>query len=86
VTDKPDSHRNRIQFLEGATCSPLFFMATRQALGPTQPHVKWKPGVKRLRHETDHSPNIVHLHPVAHCYFTFTFTFHLRLLCGLSMF
>jgi hypothetical protein len=30
--------------------------------------------------------NIVHLHPVAHCYFTFTFTFPLRLLCGLSMF
>jgi hypothetical protein len=30
--------------------------------------------------------NIVDLHPVAHCYFTFTFTFPLRLLCGLSMF
>jgi hypothetical protein len=29
---------------------------------------------------------IVHLHPVAHCYITYPFTFPLRLLCGLSMF
>jgi hypothetical protein len=34
--------------------------------------------------ETKGEHYIVHLHPVAHCYFTYTFLF--RLLCGLLMF
>jgi hypothetical protein len=34
----------------------LFFIASRQALGPTQPPVQWAPGVKRVGSEADHSP------------------------------
>jgi hypothetical protein len=39
----------------------LFYTASEQALGPTQPPIKWVPGdlflgVKRPRHAADHSP------------------------------
>jgi hypothetical protein len=38
-----------------------FNTMSRLALGPTQPRIQWvsealSPGVKELRHETDHSP------------------------------
>jgi hypothetical protein len=42
--------------------SSLFSIASRQALGPTQPPIQWlpgppSPGVKRQRLEADHSPS-----------------------------
>jgi hypothetical protein len=33
----------------------LFSMASRPALGPTQPPIQWVRGVKRPGHEADHS-------------------------------
>jgi len=40
--------------------SNLYIIASRTALGPTQPRIQWVPGalslgVKRLGHEADHS-------------------------------
>jgi hypothetical protein len=42
----------------------LFSIASRPALGPTQPHIQWalgdlSLGVKRQRREADHSPPLV---------------------------
>jgi hypothetical protein len=34
----------------------LFSTASRPALGPTQPPIRWVPAVKRPGHETNHSP------------------------------
>jgi hypothetical protein len=42
----------------------FFSTASRPALGPTQPHIQWVPGVlspelERLEREADHSANLV---------------------------
>jgi hypothetical protein len=34
----------------------LLSTASRSVLGPTQPSIQWKPGVKRLDREADHTP------------------------------
>jgi hypothetical protein len=35
----------------------LFTIASTPALGPTEPHIQWVPGVKRSGSEADHSPS-----------------------------
>jgi hypothetical protein len=44
--------------------SRIFSTASSQALGPTQPHIHWVPGLKRQERDADQSPsaNIVHPH------------------------
>jgi hypothetical protein len=36
--------------------SRIFSMSSRPTLGPTQPPIRWVPGLKRPGHEADHSP------------------------------
>jgi hypothetical protein len=51
---------------------------------PTQDNLKYADIHASSGIRNNNPSNLVHLHPVAHCYFTSTFLF--RLLCGLLMF